>query len=167
MQVGLRTWRKSDRLILAELANNINIWNNVRDRLPHPYQLQHADEFIAYCLVQKPPHVLAITVDDNIAGCIGLEMQTDTSRLNAEIGYWIGEPFWNKGIATEAVLQMLKYTTENFPSLVRIFAGVFEKNIASMRVLEKCGFYLEGIQRKAIVKNNVIYDYYIWVKPNY
>lgn len=164
MEVQLRPWQKNDRSTLAGLANNINIWNNVRDRLPHPYQLQHADEFITYCLTQKTPHVLAITVDDNIAGCIGLEMQTDTSRLNAELGYWIGEPFWNKGIGTVAVKQMLEYTHRNFPSLVRIFAGVFEKNIASMRVLEKCGFHLEGIQRNAVVKNNIIYDYYIWVK---
>ena len=164
MQVSLREWKKSDRIILAELANNIDIWRNVRDRLPHPYQLKHADEFIAYCLAQKTPYVLAIMVGDKIAGCIGLELQTDTSRLSAELGYWIGEPFWGKGIATEAVKQMLEYISQRFPDLVRIFAGVFEKNVASMRVLEKCGFHLEGIQRKAVIKNNVISDCYIWVK---
>lgn len=163
MEVSLREWKKSDRAILAALANNINIWNNVRDRLPHPYQIKHADEFIAYCIAQKPPHVFAITVDNDIAGCIGLEMQTDTARLSAELGYWIGEPFWSKGVATEAVKQMLAYTTEHFPFLVRIFAGVFEKNVASMRVLEKCGFHLEGILRKAVVKNNMICDCYLWV----
>ena len=160
----MRPWQKPDRHILAGLANNIRIWNNVRDRLPHPYALQHADAFIAYCAAQKPPHVLAVTVDDHIAGCIGLEMQTDVSRLSAELGYWIGEPYWNKGIATEAVKQMLEYTFQNFPSLVRIYAGVFEKNTASMRVLEKAGFYLEGIQRRAVVKSEVIMDYYIWAK---
>lgn len=162
--VNLRVWKKNDRAILAELANNINIWNNVRDRLPHPYQLKHADKFIVYCLAQKPPYILAITADDHIAGCIGLEMQTDTAALTAELGYWIGEPYWNKGIATEAVKLMLEYIDNNFPILIRIYAGVFENNIASMRVLEKCGFYLEAIHRKAVVKNNVISDYYLWVK---
>jgi RimJ/RimL family protein N-acetyltransferase len=164
MRISLRPWQKPDRHILAGLANNIRIWNNVRDRLPHPYTLQHADAFIAYCAAQKPPHVLAVMVDDHIAGCIGLEMQTDISRLSAELGYWIGEPFWNKGIATEAVKQMLEYTSQHFPSLVRIYAGVFEKNKASMRVLEKAGFYLEGIQRQAVVKSGILMDHYIWVK---
>lgn len=164
MKVSLRIWKKSDRHVLAELANNIHIWNNVRDRLPFPYQLKHADEFLDYCIAQKPAHVLAITVDDAIAGCIGFEMQTDISQRSAEIGYWLGEPFWNKGIVTEAVKQMLNYSAVNFPSLVRIFAGVFEKNTASMRVLEKAGFHLEGIQRKAVIKNNVISDSYLWVK---
>ena len=164
MRISLRPWQKPDRHRLAGLANNMRIWNNVRDRLPHPYTLQHADAFIAYCAAQKPPHVLAVTVDDQIAGCIGLEMQTDISRLSAELGYWIGEPFWSKGIATEAVKQVLEYTFQSFPSLVRIYAGVFEKNAASMRVLEKAGFYLEGIRRRAVVKNEVIMDYYIWVK---
>ena len=160
----MRPWQKSDRHILAGLANNIRIWDNVRDRLPHPYTLQHADIFISYCTAQSIPCVLAITVDDQIAGCIGLEMQTDVSRLSAELGYWIGEPFWNKGIATEAVKQMLGYTFQNFPFLVRVYAGVFEKNTASMRVLEKAGFYLEGIQRQAVVKNGAVMDCYIWVK---
>lgn len=164
MEIRLRSWQKSDRVILAELANNIRIWNNLRDRLPHPYQLKHADEFIAYCMSQKPPYVLAITVNDNIAGCVGLEMQTDVSKLSAEIGYWLGEPYWNKGITTAAVKLMLEYIEQHFPSLIRIYAGIFEKNAASMHVLEKCGFHLEGIQRKAVFKNNVISDCYVWVK---
>lgn len=164
MHIILREWKKSDREALAALANNINIWNNVRDRLPHPYTLKHADEFISYCYAQKPPHVFAITCNNKLAGCIGLEMQTDTSRLSAEIGYWIGEPYWNKGIATEAIISMLEYISKAFPSLIRIYGYVFEKNIASMRVLEKCGFHLEGIQRKAVVKNNNIFDCYVWVK---
>lgn len=164
MKISLRPWQKSDRHILAQLANNILIWNNVRDRMPHPYLLQHADEFIAYCKTHKPPQVLAITADDAIAGCIGLELQSDVSRLSAELGYWIGEPYWNKGIATEAVTQMIEYTAHNFPSLVRIYAGVFEKNKASMRVLEKSGFHLEAILRQAVIKSGSVMDCHIWTK---
>lgn len=164
MQVSLRPWQKKDRSILAELANNIKIWNNVRDRLPHPYTLHHADEFIAYCTKQNLPHVLAVIAEGNIAGCVGLELQNDTARISAELGYWIGEPYWGKGVATEAVRQMLDYSFENFSWLIRIYAGVFEHNKASMKVLEKNSFYLEGIQKKAVIKNGVILDCYTWVK---
>lgn len=164
MQVILRPWKKEDRQVLAMLANNILIWNNVRDRLPYPYTLANADEFLRFCTGQKKPSVLAIEVDERLAGCIGLEMQEDVSRIGAEIGYWIGEPYWGKGIATVAVSMMMKYATESFPELLRIYAKVFEHNTASMKVLEKNNFYLECIHCKAAIKNNVILDEYVWVK---
>ncbi len=164
MQVTLRLWQKKDRFLLAELANNIKIWNNVRDRLPHPYTLQHAAVFIKYCRKQDPPHILAIEAEGLLAGCIGLELQDDISRISAELGYWIGEPYWGKGIATEAVQYMLKYTFETFPELIRIYARVFEYNKASMKVLEKNGFHLEAVQQRSAIKNNTITDEYIWVK---
>ncbi len=164
MQVTLRPWQKKDRFILAALANNIKIWNNVRDRLPHPYTIKHARAFIKYCRSQDPPHVLAIDVNGQLAGCIGLELQDDISRISAELGYWIGEPYWGRGVATEAVKQMLEYTFETFPVVSRIYAKVFEYNIASMKILEKNGFHLESIQKKSVIKNNEIIDEHIWVK---
>lgn len=164
MLVSLRAWEKNDREILATLANNIKIWNNVRDRLPHPYTLQNADEFIRYCIAPEIPFVLAIEADGKLAGCIGLEMQEDVARISAEIGYWIGEPFWGKGIATKAVAHMMDYVAEHFSCLVRIYAKIFEYNTASMKVLEKNGFHLECIHRKAVEKNNKIRDEYVWVK---
>lgn len=164
MQVVLRLWQKADRYVLTELANNIKIWNNVRDRMPHPYHLQHANAFIKYCRKQRPPHVLAIEVDGQPAGCIGLELQDDISRISAELGYWIGEKYWGKGIATEAVRQMLEYTFITFPHLIRIYARVFKSNTTSMRVLEKSGFHLESVQQQSAIKNNAITDEYIWVK---
>ncbi|MCC6287181.1 MAG: GNAT family N-acetyltransferase [Chitinophagaceae bacterium] len=166
MQVSLRKWERRDRDILAQLANNIKIWNNVRDRLPHPYTLKNADEFIRYCTTPGIPFVLAIEADRNLAGCIGLEMQEDVARISAEIGYWIGEPFWGKGIATKAVALMMDYVAEHFPLLVRIYAKIFQFNAASMKVLEKNGFHLECIHRKAVEKNKVIWDEYVWVKFN-
>ena len=120
MQIVLRSWQKKDRLLLAELANNIKIWNNVRDRLPHPYKVQHAAAFIKYCRKQEPPHILAIEAEGQLAGCIGLELQDDISRISAELGYWIGEPYWGKNIASEAVHHMLEYTFKTFPELIRI-----------------------------------------------
>ena len=164
MQVTLRPWQKNDRSILAALANNISIWNNVRDRLPHPYTLQHARAFIKYCKKQDPPHVLAIDVNGHLAGCIGLELQDDIFRISAELGYWIGEPYWGRGVATEAVKQMLEYVFEAFPVLSRIYAKVFEYNKASMKVLERNGFHLESVQKRSVIKNNEIIDEFVWVK---
>lgn len=164
MQIILRSWQKKDRLLLAELANNIKVWNNVRDRLPHPYKVQHAAAFIKYCKRQEPPHILAIEAEGQLAGCIGLELQDDISRISAELGYWIGEPYWGKNIATEAVQHMLEYTFKTFPGLIRIYARVFEYNKASMKVLEKNGFHLESVQQKSAIKNGRITDEYVWVK---
>lgn len=164
MQVTLRHWQKKDRFILAALANNIRIWNNVRDRLPHPYTIQHAGAFIKYCRKQDPSPVLAIEVEGQLAGCIGLELQDDISRISAELGYWIGEPYWGRGVATEAVRQMMEYIFEAFPVLSRIYAKVFEYNKASMNVLERNGFHLESVQKKSAIKNNEIIDEYVWVK---
>jgi RimJ/RimL family protein N-acetyltransferase len=164
MQVTLRPWQKKDRFILAALANNIRIWNNVRDRLPHPYTIQHASAFIKYCRKQDPSPVLAIEVEGQLAGCIGLELQDDISRISAELGYWIGEPYWGRGVATEAVKQMMEYIFEAFPVLSRIYAKVFEYNKASMNVLERNGFHLESVQKKSAIKNNEIIDEYVWVK---
>ncbi|HRP56212.1 GNAT family N-acetyltransferase [Agriterribacter sp.] len=164
MRVTLRTWQKKDRPALAALANNIRIWNNVRDRLPHPYTIQHAGAFIKYCRKQDPPHILAIEVNGQLGGCIGLELQDDVSRISAELGYWIGEPYWGRGVATEAVKQMLEYTFDTFPVLSRIYAKVFEYNKASMKVLERNGFQLESIRKRSAIKNNEIIDEHVWVK---
>jgi RimJ/RimL family protein N-acetyltransferase len=106
---------------------------------------------------------LAIDMDGACIGGIGLILNSDVYVYSAEIGYWLGEPFWNQGIATEAVRQMIEYCFYYF-DIIRIYAEVFEINKASMRVLEKNGFYLEGVRRKAVYKNAVLMDDYIWVK---
>lgn len=164
MKVSLRLWQKDDAPTLAELVNNIHIWNNVRDRLPHPYLLQHAETFIHHCTSQPVPTVMAIEADDQLSGCIGIELQTDISRISAELGYWIGEPCWGKNIATTAVAQMTDYVFAYFPEISRLFARVFEYNKASMRVLEKNGFHLESVQKRSVIKNDHILDDYVWVK---
>lgn len=164
--VSLRPWQKDDRQSLAVLANNFEIWKNLRDRMPHPYLPAHAAQFIHYCSRLSPPSVLAITAGDQFAGCIGLEPQDDVYRFNAELGYWIGEPFWGKGIATQAVATFLSYVHETFPHLHRIYASVFEYNLPSMRVLEKNGFHLEGIRKKAVFKNGAYWDDHLYVLFN-
>lgn len=161
--LSLRRLKESDQSSLAELCNNKKIWNNVRDLLPSPYTKEHAIEFILSCRKQDPPTTFAIEYKGELAGCIGLTMQTDVYRLNAEIGYWIGEPFWGKGIATRAVELITAYGFDQL-GLVRIYSGVFDFNKASQRVLEKAGYQLEYIAQNAIIKNGLICHEYRYAK---
>jgi RimJ/RimL family protein N-acetyltransferase len=149
----------ADKERLAKLANNKKIWMNVRDMFPHPYTVSDAERFIESTTQQDPQSTFAIRYNLKLSGVIGLVLQEDVYRFSAELGYWIGEPFWNKGIATHAVQLMVQYAFEEL-KLLKVFAGVFEGNEASKRVLEKCGFELEGIARKAVFKNNVLIDEY-------
>ena len=163
--VSLRVLDEDDALDLVFLANNINIWNNVRDYFPHPYSQEDADFFIDLCKKEKPKVTFAIEDNNKLCGVIGLVLQKDVYKHSAEIGYWIGEPFWRKGIATNAVKQMVEYAFQEL-KLERIFAGIFEYNKASMRVLDKCGFQLEGISKKALIKNGRFWDEYRYAIVN-
>ena len=164
MNVVLREWKKSDAAALAKIANNKKIWDNVRDRLPYPYTKKDAKEWLALVKKQKEPATtFCVEADGELAGSIGFTLKEDVYRKNAEIGYFVGEEYWGKGIATEAIRQMVDYIQRNF-DVIRIYAEVFEYNRASMRVLEKNGFYLECIRKKAAIKNDVIVDDYVWVK---
>ncbi len=163
--VLLRRLVRGDRTSLALLANNKKIFDNVRDFFPYPYSEKNAAEFIELCLNEDPAVTYAVEFQQQLAGVIGLVLQTDVYRKSAEIGYWIGEPFWNKGIASAAVNQMVKYAFEEL-KLIRVFTGVFDFNIASQRVLEKCGFELEGIFKKSIIKNGNVCNEYRYAKFN-
>jgi RimJ/RimL family protein N-acetyltransferase len=164
MNVVLREWKKSDAAALAKIANNKKIWDNVRDRLPYPYTKKDAKEWLALVKKQKKPATtFCVEADGELAGSIGFTLKEDVFRKTVEIGYFVGEEYWGKGIATEAIRQMVDYIQKKF-DVVRIYAEVFDFNKASMKALEKNGFYLECIRRKAAIKNNVIVDDYVWVK---
>ncbi|HEY1871473.1 MAG TPA: GNAT family N-acetyltransferase [Chitinophagaceae bacterium] len=163
MKVILREWKRSDAEALAKIANNKKIWDNVRDHLPHPYTLKDAHEWLDLVKAQKITTTFCIEAEGKLAGSIGIVLRDDVYRKTAEIGYFVGEEYWGKGIATEAIRQMVDYVKKEF-DVVRIFAEVFEYNKASMKVLEKNGFYLECIRKKSVIKNNVILDDYVWVK---
>ncbi|WP_281616169.1 GNAT family protein [Flammeovirga sp. SubArs3] len=161
--ISLRKLQKEDRTIIVELINNRKILDNLRDRIPYPYSLSDADFFIDLTHKEEQQNTFAITYNGDFCGVIGLIRLEDIHRLNAEIGYWIGEKYWNKGIITEAIEQVTQYGFETL-QLERIFAGVFDYNKGSMKALEKNGFQLEGIHRRAIVKNDVIYDEHLYAK---
>ena len=157
--IRLRPLRYADKQRLSELANNTKIWDNLRDMFPHPYTLEDAEKFLDSVKQQDPQMTFAIEYEFMLAGVIGLILQTDVYRKSAEIGYWLGEPFWGKGITTTAVRLATSYAFETL-NLIRVYAGIFEGNEASKRVLEKNGYKLEGISRKSVFKNNKMLDEY-------
>ena len=161
--VKIRPWKPEDAGMLAKICNNKKIWLNVRDHFPHPYTVGNAVEWIAFTLSHTPVQNLAITYNGAVAGSIGVVPKGDVYRKSIEIGYFIGEEYWGKGIATEAVALLLGYIKAHF-DVIRVFAEVFDFNTASMKVLEKNGFHLEGIRQRAVVKNNVVLDDCVWVK---
>jgi RimJ/RimL family protein N-acetyltransferase len=163
MTITIRQWGEDDLQNLVLYANNINVWNNLRNYFPSPYTETDAKDWLAKMATASPIVNFAIDVDGTAVGGLGLILNSDVYIYSAEIGYWLGEPFWNQGIATEAIRQMIEYCYYYF-DIVRIYAEVFETNKASMRVLEKNGFYLEGVRRKAVFKNSVLMDDFIWVK---
>lgn len=159
----LRNIKPSDSESLATQANNIRIWNNVRDRMPHPYSLQNAEEFIDYVLNESKDHIFAIDFNTEFCGVIGLHPQRDVYAKNLEMGYWVGERFWNKGIASSAVALICNFGFEKL-GFNRIYASVFEYNKASIKVLVKNGFKKEGVARKSVFKNEQYWDEHLYGK---
>jgi [ribosomal protein S5]-alanine N-acetyltransferase len=141
---------------LALQANNRTVWLNLRDALPHPYTLDDARRWIDSLKEQNPVAYFAIVVDGLAVGAIGLTTGSDILRRSAEIGYWLGEDYWGRGIATDAVHRVSEYGFTEL-GLLRIFATPISWNAASFRVLERAGFQREGLLRSACVKDgNVV-----------
>ena len=153
----VRSFRKEDAPSLARQADNRKIWLNLRDQFPSPYTLIDAERWVREAAAMNPQTHFAIAVDGVAIGAIGLRLKTDVRRRTAEIGYWLGEEFWGRGIATEAVLALSEFALREF-DLVRLYAAVFEGNPASARVLEKAGYEREARLRKAVVKDGRTLD---------
>ncbi len=161
--IQLRRLQPNDRDQLTLLANNKKVWDNLRDLLPHPYAVTDADFFINLTLEEDPYQNFGIEYNGELVGVIGVILQKDVYRLSGEMGYWIGEPYWGKGIATEAVRLITEYAFNEL-NLNRVFAGVFEFNQGSIKVLQKNGFQREGIFKKAVIKNDKVWDEHHYYK---
>ena len=157
----LRPWKPGDEESLVRHANSRVIWRNLRDAFPHPYTLANAQHWIRSANPATPVTNFAIVVDGSAVGGIGLVLKDDVFRRSAEIGYWLGEEYWGRGIVTEAVHAVTDYAFATF-DLCRVYAGVFEWNPASMRVLEKAGYEYECRTRKSVVKDGEIIDELIY-----
>lgn len=160
MDFTLRPWKMEDVDDVLRYANNDKIARNLRDAFPFPYILTDAQEFVNSCVEGDEEKQLcrAIEVDGRAVGSIGLFLGSDVYRMTAELGYWLAEDFWGRGIMTEAVKRICQEGEERWDDLVRIYAEPFAYNTASRRVLEKAGFTLEGVMRSSVCKRGKIYD---------
>ncbi|WP_018478720.1 GNAT family N-acetyltransferase [Pontibacter roseus] len=161
MDFKLRPWTPADLDSLVKYGNNPNIAQNMADVFPHPYTQEKGMAFIQMASSATPPNILCIEVDGEAAGGIGLHPQGDIYRKNAEMGYWLAEPYWGKGIITKAIVQMVAYGFEHW-DISRIFARPFGRNIGSQKALEKAGFTLEARLEKTFYKNGAYEDELIY-----
>lgn len=162
-RLTLRDWRDEDATVIAPLANNRAIWINVRDRFPHPYSIADAEIFVAKSQAEDPRRNFAICLDDEPIGSIGIIPGTDIYRKSAEVGYWLGEPYWGRGYASEAIRGFTDWAFGHY-DLVRLFASVFTYNEASARALEKAGFTREATSRCAAIKDGKIFDEWLYAR---
>lgn len=147
----VRHWKMTDAAALVQHANDPAVAQNLRDRFPYPYLRAHAQAFLKAAVSAAESSNLAIDVGGQAVGAIGYVAGADVERYSAEIGYWLGQSFWGRGIATEA-LELVTAHAFGTPNLLRLFALPFADNPASIRVLEKAGYVREGTLRSSAVK---------------
>lgn len=161
----IRDWARNDAADLARVDDNPRIAANLRDRFPSPYSLPAAETYLAGVTSQTPRTAFAIATATTVIGGIGLMPGQDVHRFSAELGYWLGESYWGNGIMTSAVCALVSYGFREF-SLNRIYAEPYAANVASIRVLEKAGFSLEGRLRASVVKNGKVLDQFLYAMVN-
>jgi RimJ/RimL family protein N-acetyltransferase len=161
----IRSWRSADVTSVVKHANNAKIALQLRDRFPHPYTASDARRFIEAVIGVRPVTTFAIDVDGEAVGGIGFSPGSDVERYSAEIGYWLGEPFWGRGIATEALRIVSAYAFETC-NVLRLFALPFADNARSTRVLEKAGYTREAVLRSSSVKGGVARDQALYALIN-
>jgi len=159
----VRNWRKDDLEALLRHANNAKIAANLRDQFPHPYTRRDGIEYLNYVRAMDVPMSFAVEYGDEAAGGIGFKLGVDIARASVEMGYWLAEPLWGRGLMSRAVTATSEWAFDNY-RVVRIFATTFAHNVASMRVLEKAGFEREGVLRRSAIKNGVVVDQVMYAK---
>lgn len=160
--IDLREFTEKDIESIAIYANNFNVSRYMASRIPYPYTSEDAKWWVETGSKQQGFN-LAIDLEGKCIGVVGVQFGDNEYYYSAEIGYWIAEDHWGKGIGTEAVSKMTDYvfsTTET----IRLSAPVYSPNKASMRVLEKCGYALEAIHQRTVYKNDAFMDEHIYVK---
>ena len=159
MNCKIRKWKLTDAKDIAVALSNKKIQDNLRDGLPYPYSEQDGIDYISSMLSanEDETFAFAITLDDKVIGSIGVFRQKNIHRQTAEMGYYIAEEYWGKGIMTDAVKQICEYVFKN-SDILRIYAEPFAYNTGSCRILEKAGFQYEGTLRNNAVKNGKVID---------
>ena len=159
----LRPWATEDEVSLVQYANNRRIWQNVRDRFPHPYTANDAKLWIKIANRDTTMLNLAMEVDGKAVGGLGIIFKDDVYRRTAEIGYWLGEDYWNRGLTSQAVTALSGYVFAHY-DIVRLYAGIFEHNAASARVLEKAGYAFEARLRCNVTKGGETMDELVYAR---
>ncbi|MBC5800670.1 MAG: GNAT family N-acetyltransferase [Candidatus Eremiobacteraeota bacterium] len=155
---SLRTPTRLDSSSIAAHADDRDVWRILRDSFPHPYGITDANRWIDSLASENPRYNFAIDVEGAIVGGIGLKPGQDIERYSAELGYWLGRAYWNRGIATAAVRLLCDYAFERL-DLQRIFAVPISWNAASSRVLNKAGFHPEGTLGNACFKDGCFFGH--------
>ncbi len=161
MEFKLRPFTMDDLDSLVKYANNPKIAANMTDAFPHPYTRESGEKFIQMAMSHNPVRIRAIEINGEACGGIGIHPGEDVHRKNAEMGYWLAEPYWGKGIITEAIKQSIEYGFKTF-DIVRIFARPYGFNVASQRVLEKAGLKKEAVLKNTLFKNGQFTDEVIY-----
>ena len=159
----VRIWRRDDLDALLRYANNAKIAGNLRDQFPHPYTRRDGIDYLNYVRSMDPPMAFAIEYGGEAVGGIGFKLGVDIARLSVEMGYWLAEPLWGRGLTTRVVTAASDWAFDGY-KVVRVFATVFSHNVASMRVLEKSGFEREGTLRRSAIKKGVLLDQVMYAK---
>ncbi len=163
MKFKLRKWNEADLNSLVKYANNKSIAQWLTNAFPHPYTEEDGKAYLSMLADDNPTKVFAIEINGEAAGSIGIFPQSDIHEKSAEMGYWLAEEYWGKGIIPKAIQEIVDYGFQTF-DIVRIFARPFSTNLKSQRVLEKAGFTLEAKLKKALFKNGELIDEIIYVK---
>lgn len=161
MNFTLRKWQGDDIDSLVRYANNYHIAKNLTNQFPHPYTHEDGANFLNAIASDSPTKVFAIDINGEATGSIGIFPQADIHCKNAEMGYWLAEPYWGNGIMPRAISELVQYGFGTF-DITRVFARPFGTNVASQRVLEKAGFTLEARFEKTLFKNGVFMDELIY-----
>jgi len=157
----IRSFEVADAEAIARYADNRKVSIGLRDMFPYPYTIENAREWLEHAMNQDPECNFAIASPDEVIGGIGVGLWRGERRISGEVGYWLGEPFWGREIATRAVMAFTKYAIETY-DLLRAYAEVFSSNPASARVLEKAGYKLEGHFHNAIIKDGKVLDLFVY-----
>ncbi len=153
----IRSWQRGDEHTLPQHASNRDIWLNLRDRFPYPYTQADAQQWVDHVVGAYPETTFAIAIGGEAVGGIGVVLHDDIERCSAEVGYWLAQPYWGRGILTAALKAFTRYAVDEF-ALTRLYAVPFLRNSVSIKVLEKAGYHREGIMRRSAIKDGQVLD---------
>jgi len=159
----IRPWRMDDAESIVRHANNRKVWIALRDLFPHPYTIEDAHIFLRSVINSEPVTLFCVEANGAAVGGIGIRIGVDVHRQTAELGYWLGQEFWGRGIMTEAVAAFTDFCFEEF-QLRRIYAEPFANNPASVCVLEKAGFAFEGRLKNNVLKDGKLLDSLLYAR---